>query len=131
VTNDELRELLKKSGVPAETVDNLDDSTLRQLYAEALQQENASNNSNSVVTNSNVNSVTGNNAVINTNATSNSSSNTNAVTTQDLENLSASDIRQLLISTGIPSATLDQFDDATLKSIFLEAMTSADTNTNQ
>jgi hypothetical protein len=128
VSNEELRDVLKKSGVPADTVDQMDDATLRQLYSEALKQENAGSNTNSTASNTNVNGSAGN-----TNANSNSGGtvNTNSVTVEDLQSLSAAEIRELLISSGIPSATLDQFDDATLKSIFLEAMTSSNTNTNQ
>lgn len=110
VSNEELREVLKKSGVPSDTVDKMDDATLRQLYAEALQQENSSSNIN---TNSN------------TGVNSNAVTNNNSVTSGNLQNLSATDIRKLLVDSGISASTLDQYDDATLKSIFTEALNSS------
>jgi hypothetical protein len=119
VSNDELRDVLKKSGVPADTVDKMDDATLRQLYGEALKQENASSNTN-----------TTNGSVSNSSNSNSATSNVNSaggMTAEQLANLSAADIRQLLIDSGIPSSTLDQYDDATLKSIFTEALNSSDT----
>lgn len=111
VSTEELRAALKSSGAPAGTIDNLDDATLRELYAEALTQEQASANTNvSGNTNSAINQPQGNlNASLPTNI-------------DDLKNLSADEIRQLLISTGVPSDTLAGIDDALLQDIFLQAI---------
>lgn len=54
-----------------------------------------------------------------TNATTNSVS---ASTLEDLQNLSADDIRTLLIQSGISSDELDQIDDATLEQLYAETL---------
>lgn len=51
--------------------------------------------------------------------------NTNSVSTstlQDLQNLTADDIRTLLLQSGIPSEELDQIDDATLEQLYAETL---------
>jgi hypothetical protein len=120
VSNEELRDVLKKSGVPTETVDNMDDATLRELYAQALAEENASLNVNGAAANGNTNA-----ANVNGGVTTNTNSTTGSVTAEDLQNLSAAEIRQLLIDSGIPADTVSQYDDTTLKSIFVEALSSS------
>jgi hypothetical protein len=89
-----LRQALKASGVPQATLDGLEDEDIVRLYAQVSQQA----------------------------ATTNVSA--PAISIEQLESLSAADIRQLMREAGIDEATLNQIDDSTLKEIFKQAITS-------
>ncbi len=101
---DELRSALQGAGVPAETLDNIDDETLRQMYSDALAKEETNVNLNINVSDENINALPEN------------------ITYDDLSNLSIDEIRDLLKATGVPADSIDALDDATLKAIFDESL---------
>ncbi|MBU0707541.1 hypothetical protein KKG41_04180 [Patescibacteria group bacterium] len=106
VSLDDLRATLVGAGIPSETLNNIDDDALRDLYAQALAEEQTTGNSNSIV-----------------NATTNSSSLTNQdVSLDDLQGLGADEIRTLFTLAGMPTESIDQLDDSTLKLIFGESI---------
>lgn len=96
-----LRQALLASGVPQTTIDQLNDTELLNIYQQAV-----------TTPVENVN---------NTNAAS-------TPTLESLNNLSATEIRKLLIDSGIDQATLDKVDDTSLKQIFQQALTQENTN---
>ena len=91
LTPEFLRSALKAAGVAQTTLDTTNDSDLLAIYNNIISQST------------------------NRNVTTNSISD---LTVSDLENLSGSDIRQLLVANGISSATLSTVDDTTLQQIF-------------
>ncbi len=102
-TAQQIRDALVASGVSQTQVDALDDATLLQSYQEALAED--------------------------------TSTNTNASTTsaQQLEDLTASEIRSLLQANGVSADVLKSYDDETLRAVYLEAVReslSSSTNTN-
>ncbi|MDP3965007.1 MAG: hypothetical protein Q8Q20_05150 [bacterium] len=105
-----LRTTLIGAGVPEDTINNLDDETLRALYGEALAQESSGSNQNASPA-SNINTNSGTETPL-----------TDDVTVTELLAMDATEIRNLLIASGVPSATLGELDDATLKAIFEEAV---------
>lgn len=114
LTADQIRAMLLQSGVAQAELDKIDDATLLQLYQQALK-EQATSNAAGAMPNTNVNTNT----------------NTNV---SDLKNLSASQVRELLIKQGANKADLDKIDDATLlknwQEIIAEEEASA-TNSNK
>jgi hypothetical protein len=94
LTPEFLRQALKQSGVAQATLDELSDSDLLQLYQSILAD-------NSAIQNENVNAPT---------------------SLSDLNNLTAAEIRQLLIESGVDATTLQNVDDATLRQIFLQGL---------
>jgi len=103
VSLDELRTTLLGAGIPAETLDNIDDDALRQMYADVLSEEGGTN-SNINLSNENINALPEN------------------ITYDDLSNLSVDEIRDLLKATGVPADSIDSLDDATIKAIFDESL---------
>jgi len=105
----QLRDALIAAGVPKTQLDSVDDATLLSSYQSVLAEEQATNangNNNAPVTN------------------------TTTPTTQDLQNLSAPEIRQLLITNGVDATALSQYDDATLKAVYLQALQEENSSTN-
>jgi len=98
-----LRQALREAGVAQAVLDGMDDLTLLKVYNEIIPS----------VTNDNTNGPV------------------QAPTLDNLENLSAAEIRQLMIDSGVDKATLDKVDDASLKEIFNKAIEDANSNTNQ
>lgn len=93
-----LRSALKASGAPAATVDQADDSTILALYQQAL------SNSNGDATNT-----------------------SSQPTVENLERMSGSQIRALLSQNGVDDTTLSKVDDATLKAVFQEIISTDST----
>lgn len=89
-----LRQALKESGAPASVIDAMSDDELYRQYQSAISGSVASANGNSNV---NAGSV-------------------------DVGTLGASEVRSLLEANGIDAATLNTVDDATLMSIYQEAI---------
>ncbi len=104
-----LRQALKDAGVPQAQLDKTDDATLLKIYQSVVGQAPVTN-TNQVATNTN-----------NTQNTNVSSS------LSQFTNLSAADIRQLLIKNGVDQSVLNSVDDATLKQIFQQAYQSNQT----
>lgn len=104
-----LRETLKNAGVPQSQLDSLDDATLLRIYGDVLAETPAPS------TNATTNAVLANVSL--TNLPANAS-----VSTETLQNLSAADIRQLLIAAGVDANLINTIDDVTLRAIFLQAI---------
>lgn len=93
---DELRKILRNAGVAAEEVDKISDEDLLATYQEVLAEEGQG----SVITPENY----------------------EAITYEELSSLSADDIRQILVDSGVPQESVDQYDDATLIQIFQDSL---------
>ena len=131
LTPEFLRQALQLAGVPQTTLDKTDDTTLLSLYQQVVNSQSPTNtNSSTLNANTNPSGTTTNSSssATNINLTNTVLSNINgsspAALTQ-IQNLSASEIRQLLIQNGIDSASLSQVDDATLQQIFQQAVQSS------
>ena len=120
----QLRETLKNAGAPEDVLNATDDATLMQFYQQALQEQNTNLNINSQTVNLNTNSQTTN---LNTNNAVNLNINASLLNLESLQNLSASEIRDLLVASGVDSGTLSSLDDATLKAIFSQAISEIST----
>ena len=93
LTAEQIRQLLIDSGVPAADLAQIDDASLIQLYQQALtEQANGDNNTNSVDE------------------------------MAALKNLSADEIRQLLLKQGYTQAELDKIDDDALLEMWQEIL---------
>lgn len=116
----DLRTALRNAGAPAATLESIDDQTLLTLYQQVTT-TGSDTNVNGVFTNSNAVSVTNGNAAVITNSIP---ANTNSTTIDPttLQNLSSDQIRTFLIQGGADATTLQGVDDATLRSIFQEAL---------
>lgn len=111
VTAAQLRQALLAAGVSQAEVDAVDDATLLANYQ-------------SVVATTNTNT----SAATNTNTTA-----TSSLTVDQLKNLSIPEIREFLKSGGVEEATLNSYDDATLRAVYKQALDETlkeTTNTN-
>ncbi|TAN58343.1 hypothetical protein EPN15_01270 [Patescibacteria group bacterium] len=102
----ELRKILISSGAPENVINGLNDDELIKLYKEVLQGQPPA----------------GTNSPAANNPSTNVSVDISKITPADLEKLSSSEIRSLMSQFGIAKETLDQVDDATLKTIFIQAI---------
>lgn len=102
LTPEFLRQALAAAGVPQTTLDATDDASLLRIYQEVTKTQPATN-TNSVATNTTTNTSTG-------------------TTLEEVQQLPASAIRQLLIENGLDEATLNSVSDETIRQIFLEAL---------
>lgn len=113
---DEIRKVLLNAGVPQEVLDQTDDTTLIQLYQETLAETGSTPVTANTATDANYadlledESITG---------------------TEDLENLTPDQIRQLLISSGIDEAILNQVSDEDLLVIYKQALGEASAEVEQ
>lgn len=116
----ELRDALRKAGAPAATLDALSDAELLQLYQDTLTESG----DGSTITNA-LSGTQGNATAPASNAAV-----TEAPDVADLQNLSAADIRQLLVDSGADAESVNSVDDATLRQIFLEALGESSNSTS-
>lgn len=107
-----LRAALKAAGVPQSQLDQTDDASLLAIYRQVA-------GTSSLPTNTNANSNTNQSA---TNTSTNSSTSSSL---SDLNNLTPTQIRQLLVQNGVDSTTLEGVSDATLQQIFQQAVQSS------
>ncbi len=98
-TAEQIRQTLKDAGAPAYVVDNTDDATLLSLYNSVLGEA-----AGSTTTDGNTNGAAGTDVL------------------ESLRGLPVSDIRELLKGGGADETLLNQVDDASLKSIFTDAL---------
>ncbi|EKD76395.1 MAG: hypothetical protein ACD_43C00126G0002 [uncultured bacterium] len=121
-----LREQLLALGIDKTVLDQVSDEDLVTVYSSVVSDYGSSTTAatnETVDPNANINT-----AVTNTDPYSDllpTNNNTNAVgsyTLEDLQNLSVTDIRTLLLQSGIPSSDLDQLDDATLQQLYLDSL---------
>ncbi len=97
ITTDQLRQTLKEAGAPAYVVDQADDATLIKLYEDAVNQSNT----NGGGTNTTIDDPT---------------------FVNNLQNMSAADIRNFLSQGGADPSALSQIDDASLQKLFRTAV---------
>jgi len=96
---DELRKILKDAGASADEVDKISDEDLLATYQEVLAEEGEEGQGSATT-----------------------AGDTTAVTYEELSSMSADDIRQILVDSGIPQETIAQYDDATLIQIFQDSL---------
>ena len=102
----DLRKILISSGAPENAINGLSDDELAKLYKEVLENQPPA----------------GTNTPAANTAPSNSLPDISKLTQSDLDKLTPAEIRNLMSQFGIPKETLDQVDDATLKTIFIQAI---------
>jgi|GEM_PF-1184970 len=111
MTPAQIRDLLvNKGGLTRDAVDKIDDKTLIEMYNNTKQE-----------TGINPDNLTQNNA----SSTPQSATQSTAQSfgsIADLQQLTPQQIRQLLLDNGVSADTLNQVDDQTLKTIFLQAV---------
>ncbi len=113
LTADELRQILRDAGASEEQLSQISDEDLLATYREIEADRTGTEVTNTATdTNGNTNAATN----------TNSSSSDTAITYDILQNLSADEIRQFLIESGVPEDTLSQIDDETLQTIFLDSL---------
>lgn len=118
VTAAQLRQALLAAGVSQTDLDAVDDATLLQNYQDIAAEEQTQNNNTNQVN-------------VNSGSTTNSNVNSSAgLSVETLQNLSPSEIRTFLKLGGVDEATLNQYDDATLKAVYLQAIQETLTNSN-
>lgn len=98
----EIRAMLLQAGMKKEDLDQITDEQMLQTYSEVLTQGADQPNVNGNVDNNNVN--------------------LNLPADFKPEDISAAQLRELLLKEGADKNLLDQVDDATLKQMFLESM---------
>src|SRR3989344_5945249 len=102
----ELRKILISSGAPENTINGLSDDELVKLYNEVLGNQ----------------PTVGINTPVANSSAANPLPDVSKLTPADLEKLTPAEIRTLMSQFGIAKETLDQVDDATLKTIFIQAI---------
>ncbi len=128
----QLREMLISSGIAKEEVDMLNDQQIIVLYQKAVSQPDgvapSASDIDQTIQELQSLSTTTNIAVPNSNISNSSTSvvaapNTSAL--NDLKNISMADFRQLLLTNGMPKATLDQISDEQLKQMLDQQLSNA------
>ncbi|MEK9130338.1 MAG: hypothetical protein AAB526_03010 [Patescibacteria group bacterium] len=110
---DEMKQILLKSGVTQEQLNQIDDESLRKIYTETVNSTGinpAELNSNSEVP---------------IDATGMNSNLDAADTPTDLQGMSVEQMRKFLLQSGMSEAELSQINDETLKVLFQKAMKEA------
>lgn len=102
----ELRETLRKAGVPQTILDQTDDATLLEVYKDTLQKTQTN-------TNDDFSEFLNVKPFPNVNASS---------SLDQLKNLNASEVREFLQQSGLDATVLDQVDDDTLMNIFNQSL---------
>lgn len=114
VSVDLLRQTLIQSGAPETTINGMDDATLREMYKEVLTEQGIDVNANLTV---DVGGLNVNTAQLNTDQINYSN-----ITLDEMQNLKAAEIRDLLKNSGIGEDVLNQIDDKTLESIYQQSL---------
>lgn len=102
ISLDTLRQALRDAGAPENVIENLSDEELLDIYNDIVVEAGGTPVSKDI---------------LNTSANTNSS-----IQIEDLENLSADEIRLFLIESGADEDLINQADDETLRLIFLLAL---------
>ncbi|MFA6953426.1 MAG: hypothetical protein WC270_02455, partial [Patescibacteria group bacterium] len=122
VTAAQLRQSLLAAGVSQTELDQIDDATLLQQYKSIVAEEQSNSNSSTNSANSNA---------AKTNAATNLNVNAaTGLTKEQLQNLTPAEIRTFLKLGGATDEALNQYDDETLKAVFLQALETTLTNSN-
>ncbi|MFA6272392.1 MAG: hypothetical protein WC693_04815 [Patescibacteria group bacterium] len=105
ISSADLRATLKELGAPANIVDAMDDATLKSVYQDTVTDTGIDIND-----------------LKNTNTGVPSDSAGQEITVDALQKLDATQIRQLLISSGVSESDLSQVDDETLLLLYTQAL---------
>jgi hypothetical protein len=105
ISSADLRATLKELGAPANIVDSMDDATLRSVYQETVAD-----------TGIDINDLKNTNTGVPTDSAG------QEITVDALQKLDASQIRQLLVSSGVSESDLSQVDDETLVLLYTQAL---------
>lgn len=118
ISLDDLRIALRNAGAPAATLEGMSDEQLLQLYQEVV---GGTDTNTSIFTNTGTNASSANGATTNVNPASNINVNS-SVDLSTLQSLTPDQIRAFLKQGGADDQLLQQVDDETLRSIFLDAL---------
>jgi len=128
LTIKEIRELLIQFGLPKETLDQVDDETLRKLYNETMEQTGVDpeeiKRQMTGLGKLDFSRIIAEQQKMMTQLPTNQPI-TNQPLTKGLtgfENLTPTTIRQLMLAVGADEKILNQIDDQTLKALFLQAL---------
>jgi len=99
----EIREILIKMGIPKETIDQVDDQMLIKIYQETIEETGINPRDYSLKDLGQLNF-------------------SQKLSNQEEINLSADEIRQIMLEAGAEPEILAQIDDQTLKSLFSQAL---------
>ncbi|MCX7779176.1 MAG: thrombospondin type 3 repeat-containing protein [Patescibacteria group bacterium] len=132
LTVEEIKEILIQAGLPKETLDKVDDETLKKLYNETIQETGIDPEELKKQLSSGLGKLDFSKIIAEQQKLINLSITNTPPTNQPFaenltgfENLDPATIRQLMLSVGADKTTLDQIDDATLKNLFLQAVKEA------
>lgn len=106
-TATQIREILLNAGVSQEILDQMDDATLLQLYQETASESGAADSASTNIDPNYADILEPGSAIA------------------DVSNLTPDQVRELLISSGVDPATLEQVDDASLEAIYKQALNEA------
>ncbi|MFC1663255.1 hypothetical protein ACFL04_03795 [Patescibacteria group bacterium] len=106
VNAQELRQTLENAGAPKYVLDSTDDQALLELYQQTLNEQTDTTNTSTT----------------NTSITNTTEESGDTVDAETLNNLTAEEIRSLLLLNGVNENDLEAIDDDTLKSIFQQAV---------
>lgn len=112
----EIRQTLLNAGVAQETLNQIDDTTLLGLYQETLAETGTSPVTSNTALDANYADLLEDETITGT---------------EDLSNLTPDQIRQLLISSGIDEAILNQVSDADLLAVYKQALGEASAEAGQ
>lgn len=112
----ELKAMLKQQGATDEMLSQITDDDLLKIYQESLAKVNEANKDNELI-----NGV--NSQILDQTAQANQ--NTASVDVETLKNMSGTELRAELEKMGVSASLLKQFDDNTLKQVFLDSLAKA------
>lgn len=110
LTIEEIREKLVVMGISQEIIDQVDDETLKNIYEETIEETgiNPKNYSLESLGQVNLDQI---------------KESSDITSEENLANLDINEIRQLMLAAGADSEILNSVDDETLRTIFIEAIT--------
>lgn len=120
----EIRDLLIQAGLPKETLDKVDDETLKKLYNEAIT-ETGINPAELKEQMTGLGKLDFSKIFIEQQKLTNQPITNQPQNLTGFENLDPATIRQLMISAGADQNILNQIDDQTIKTLFLQAIKEA------
>lgn len=125
LTAEQLREILASNGVPRESLENLDDATLMQLYNEVIAETGTAVGEEA--TNTDSRNTNNNNGGYEELLPENVNGAQGATTTEDLNNLTVPEIKKLLMATGdFSEEDFANISDEQLKAIFQQSLKTAE-----
>ena len=137
LTPEQIKTFLKQQGATDDMLSQISDEDLQSMYLEALGQAKSDydNNPNNTYSTSEIENFVGANSGASTDSTASTGSNDSVfaqkgVDLESLKTMDAATLRKELIKLGLSESLLSQFDDKTLKQVFLDSLTQAEQKTN-